>query len=92
MPDALEGENVRILKLGSTVYGGMLVAIGELLALITRGDKPWDVAALDILVREAGGRVTDLKGNPLRCDRPIFGAVISNALVHDRLLELIAAL
>lgn len=92
LPGVMESENVRILKLGSTVYAGMLVGIGELIGLISRGDKPWDLAALDIIVREAGGRVTDLRGNPLRCDRPILGAVVSNGLIHDRLLELIASL
>lgn len=44
----------------------------------------WDLAPLDILVREAGGRFTSLEGN----DGPHGGsAVASNSLLHDAVLE-----
>jgi histidinol-phosphatase len=43
----------------------------------------WDLAALDVLVREAGGRFTDLDGTP----GPAGGsAVASNGLLHDAAL------
>jgi histidinol-phosphatase len=43
----------------------------------------WDLAALDILVREAGGRFTDVRGNP----GPAGGsALASNGLLHDAAL------
>lgn len=46
---------------------------------------PWDQAASSLLIREAGGRVTDLKGNELPIQRgPI---VASNKLMHDWLLD-----
>ena len=49
---------------------------------------PWDLAAGVLLVREAGGRVTDLEGNdaPLRAG-PI---VASNGVMHDWLLSQLA--
>jgi len=44
----------------------------------------WDLAALDILVREAGGTFTDLAGEP----GPHGGsAVASNTLVHEQVLR-----
>ena len=44
----------------------------------------WDLAALDILVREAGGRFTGLDGEP----GPGRGsAVATNGLLHDRVLS-----
>ncbi|MDX1931840.1 MAG: inositol monophosphatase [Capsulimonadales bacterium] len=89
LPALLESEGMKIMKLSSTVYAGMLVALGEFTALVTRGDRAWDVAAIDILVREAGGTVTDLLGAPLRYDRPFSGTVATNGPIHDRLLELI---
>jgi myo-inositol-1(or 4)-monophosphatase len=49
----------------------------------------WDVAAGILLVREAGGRVTDLRGDdaPLR-----HGDIVaSNGLLHDWLLERLAS-
>jgi myo-inositol-1(or 4)-monophosphatase len=46
---------------------------------------PWDVAAGILLIREAGGIVTDLAGRPARLGRgPI---VAGNALLHAWLLE-----
>lgn len=47
----------------------------------------WDLAALDVLVEEAGGRFTDLDGNP----GPGGGSVVcSNGMVHDETLALLA--
>jgi histidinol-phosphatase len=43
----------------------------------------WDLAALDVIVREAGGRFTDLTGAP----GPAGGsALATNGLVHDAAL------
>ncbi len=48
--------------------------------------KPWDVAATKIIVEEAGGRFSDFQGVP-----SIYtgDAVISNGLIHDRVLEVL---
>lgn len=50
--------------------------------------KPWDVAALKVLVEEAGGRFTDLDGRP-----GIYGSTVcaSNGLLHDAALAAIRA-
>ena len=46
--------------------------------------KVWDLAALDILVREAGGTFTDLQGQP----GPHGGsACATNGLLHDQVLS-----
>lgn len=89
LPTLLEREGSKILKVCSMVYAGLLVGRGELAGMISRGDKPWDVAAMDIVIREAGGCVTDLRGNPLRCDGPIPGSVVCGAGVQDAYLSLI---
>ena len=72
------------IHLPSIVYVGMLVAMGKLEAGIFPGTKGKnvDIAALKIIVEEAGGRVTDLDGNEQRYDEDINGAVISNRVVH----------
>ncbi|OGG48215.1 hypothetical protein A2761_01765 [Candidatus Kaiserbacteria bacterium RIFCSPHIGHO2_01_FULL_51_33] len=44
------------------------VASGEFSATVFPGTTLWDTAAGDLLVREAGGVATDLRGNPLRYD------------------------
>jgi histidinol-phosphatase len=45
--------------------------------------KAWDLAALKVLVEEAGGRLTDLDGRP-----GIYGSTVcaSNGLLHDEVL------
>ena len=49
--------------------------------------NPWDLAAGVLLVREAGGRVTDLAGRDARLTGgPI---VASNGMLHDWFLDLL---
>jgi len=47
----------------------------------------WDVAAGSLLVEEAGGKVTDLKGRPMPLDKQELWA--SNGRIHREFLELI---
>ncbi|HET9557134.1 MAG TPA: inositol monophosphatase family protein, partial [Actinomycetota bacterium] len=43
----------------------------------------WDLAALQVIVEEAGGRLTDLHGTPT----PAGGsAVTTNGLLHEQVL------
>jgi myo-inositol-1(or 4)-monophosphatase len=50
---------------------------------------PWDIAAGLLLVREAGGRVTDLEGRDID---PVSGPVVaSNGLLHEWLLDCLEA-
>jgi myo-inositol-1(or 4)-monophosphatase len=48
---------------------------------------PWDSAAASLMVTEAGGRVTDFKGNPYS----IYSdeTLASNGLIHDQMLQVI---
>lgn len=74
-------------SLFSVIYGGMLVATGELVASLYTWDYAHDVASLKIIVEEAGGKVTDRNGNQQRYDGKINGALISNGVVHKDLLK-----
>lgn len=47
--------------------------------------KPWDVAAGELLVREAGGLVTGFKGEPYSVYN--HRIVANNGLIHDEMLE-----
>lgn len=58
-------------------------------------EKIWDQAAGSIVVEEAGGRVTDLRGHPLNFTRGIrlednTGICATNGPLHDAVLEAIA--
>lgn len=75
----------RIKCLGSAVVEGAWVASGRLDAYWMTYLKPWDVAVTTLLVTEAGGRVTDLRGGPwtLACEEALF----SNGVLHDELVK-----
>jgi len=67
-------------------YGFLLVAQGSGEAMVEYGVHPWDVAALKIIVEEAGGKCTDWTGRP-DIARPDI--VASNGLMHERLLAVL---
>ena len=46
--------------------------------------QPWDTAAAALMIREAGGRVTGLRGEPWRLDSG--GILASNGRLHDAAL------
>lgn len=71
------------------VYSGCVIAEGATEGKFFNHTTPHDVAALKLIIEEAGGKVTDLAGNEQRYDRPINGAIMSNGLIHEQLLELV---
>ena len=50
-------------------------------------EKCHDIAAVKIIVEEAGGKVTGLFENKQRYDKDLNGTIISNNLVHKELLK-----
>jgi histidinol phosphatase-like enzyme (inositol monophosphatase family) len=69
-------------------FGYTFVARGQAEATIDVDLKPWDLAALQIIIEEAGGRFTDFAGRATA-----FGgtAIASNGLVHEEIRRLITA-
>jgi histidinol-phosphatase len=64
-------------------WSHVLVAEGAVDAAVEPVVSPWDLAPLQVIVEEAGGRFTDLGGNA-RIDGG--SAVSSNGLLHDDVL------
>jgi len=89
MPKKIHEVKGRITKFSCLAYGGMMVALGEYSAAICTGWLPWDIAALKVIVEEAGGKVTSLYGEEQAYNKNIKGALISNGLVHDEVLHLL---
>ena len=68
-------------------WSHMLVAEGAVDISAESEVSLWDLAALQIIVEEAGGRFTDLAGNA----RPDGGsALCSNGLLHEEVLAMLA--
>ena len=74
-------------RLGSAAVDLAYVACGRFDAFFEFNLNAWDVAAGTLIVREAGGMVTDFKGR----DDYIYGKQIlaSNPYVHGLMLEIV---
>lgn len=70
---------------------GSLVATGGFDGALYLGRFPHDIAALKVIVEEAGGLVTNIYGQNQRYDQALSGAVISNGKLHKPLLKIIKA-
>ena len=78
-----------VLRLGSAALDLASVACGRLDAFWEEGLSPWDTAAGMLLVQEAGGRVTDFRGDPFSP----FGreTLASNGAIHERCIIVLAS-
>lgn len=78
-----------VRRAGSAALDMAWVASGRLDGYFEHGIKAWDVAAGELLVREAGGTVTNFEGGPhvLTGQR----TVATNGFVHAETLALLAA-
>ena len=84
----LMGQVAGIRRTGSAAIDLAWVAAGRFDGYFEHGLSPWDMAAGALLVREAGGHVTDAKGG-----KRIFETgdiVAGNAQLHRAMLELVA--
>jgi histidinol-phosphatase len=76
----------RVRGLGD-FWGHMLVARGAAQVMVDPTVRTWDIAAVEVIVRAAGGAITQLDGSPLAdghsclttCGEPLHGLVIAMA-------------
>jgi myo-inositol-1(or 4)-monophosphatase len=76
--------------MGSAALEMAYVAAGRLDGYWESVIKPWDVAAGLVLLQEAGGRASDLHGEPLQPD--LNQVLATNGRLHDEMLALLASL
>jgi myo-inositol-1(or 4)-monophosphatase len=81
---AMASHGVR--RSGSAALDLAYVACGRLDGFWEFGLKPWDMAAGVLIVSEAGGRATGMKGEPVDLNGPTV--FTSNARIHDETLGL----
>jgi len=68
-------------------HAHVMVATGRMDAMINGKVGRWDVAPLEPILIEAGGRISDWRGDP--AGEGGLGAVSTNGLVHDELIALL---
>jgi myo-inositol-1(or 4)-monophosphatase len=76
-----------VRRFGSASIDLAYVACGRFEAFYEYGLSPWDVAAGTILVREAGGVVSDFSGNEKNLSGEEF--IGSNNIVYSEILEIV---
>lgn len=83
------GKKCYFVSIGSIIRASVAVASGEFVACIFPGTKGknCDIAAVKVIVEEAGGKVTNFYNQEDRYDMEIRGAVISNGVVHDEIIR-----
>ncbi|MBD3312445.1 inositol-phosphate phosphatase [archaeon] len=62
-----------------------LLAKGSIDCMVEPDTKIWDIAAVKVIVEEAGGRVTDIKGGPVTLNTTSI--IATNGLIHDKVAE-----
>jgi 3'(2'), 5'-bisphosphate nucleotidase len=85
------------LRHGSVGLKFGLIAEGRAHLYVHTGARTnqWDTCGPEAILREAGGAVTDLSGEPLLYNRPeirnLNGIVASNGVIHERIIEVTVA-
>jgi histidinol-phosphatase len=64
-----------------------MLATGHIDAVLEAQTKIWDIAAVSLIVEEAGGRVTDFDGSPISSDTT--SVIAANKLIHEEIMNII---
>ncbi|WP_298771383.1 inositol monophosphatase family protein [uncultured Fibrobacter sp.] len=79
----------RVKCFGSAVIEGCFTACGRIDCFVMTMSYPWDIAAIALLVEEAGGRSTHIDGSPMQfvdAEQVIF----SNGILHETLVDAVS--
>ncbi len=87
MYQKIKDDHVRMAAFSGAVYKSCPIAKGKLVGHMEDGLNPHDVAAIHVIVEGAGGKITSLTGEELNYAKPFKGAIISNGVVHEKLIE-----
>lgn len=77
-----------VMTVGSVINDATHVILGFAAGMVYPYSSPWDMAAVALLVTEAGGQISALDGTVQRYDGPLRGAIVSNGRVHADLIDL----
>ncbi len=80
-------DNVRLACFSGAVYKSCLVARGRFIGFADSAVNVHDMAAVQVIVEGAGGKVTGMKGETLDYSKPFKGAAVSNGITHNKIIE-----
>jgi myo-inositol-1(or 4)-monophosphatase len=76
-----------VRRLGSSALALSYLAAGRADGYWELDLKPWDMAAAVLIVREAGGKLSDLRGNPL--DLYSGEVLATNGKIHNEMIRIL---
>lgn len=88
--------NIQNLRATNSVYDAIMVAGGRMGGYLNQTMKIWDVVGPEVIIEEAGGKVTDFSGNTLDYSKHLsdsksnYTFLASPPDLHSKLLEIIA--
>ncbi len=84
---AISEESIEIRRIGSGATTLAYCAAGRLDAALSFGLKAWDIAAGLLILKEAGGQISDTNGNPI----DLFGQdlIVGTPAIHKKLISLL---
>lgn len=86
----LDRRGVTLVTFSGAVYKAVLVATGRLVTYVDAGVNAHDMAAVHLIVEEAGGKVTNIGGSRLDYTQPFRGALISNGIAHEEMMQIMS--
>jgi myo-inositol-1(or 4)-monophosphatase len=72
-------------------YKAIMVADGRGVAALRNGADFHDVGPAALIIEEAGGKVTGMRGEKMLYNAPITGMIMSNGADHDKLVAIMAS-
>ncbi len=89
----LDPSVVSLPRIGSLALRLARIAQGQVdIAIVSGNSHDWDLAAADLLVHEAGGRLTDINGDRLKynCPQPVHALLVAaGGSRHSSVLALV---
>jgi len=77
-----------VRRLGSAALDAVYIAAGRLDGFWEVTINQWDVAAAGLIIREAGGFVTNVYGDPDFLNKPV-SIIAANQVIHTQMLEIL---
>ena len=78
----------RVEPVSGTGYKCMMIARGSGSGAIKFDADYHDIGPASLIIEEAGGKVTDITGSPMRFNKKINGAIVSNGVAHEALVRI----
>ncbi|HEY4512491.1 MAG TPA: inositol monophosphatase [Candidatus Paceibacterota bacterium] len=79
-------DKIALASFSGAVYKALLVAKGKFVGYVEGGIGAHDMAAADVILKGAGGKITSLEGKNLDYSKPFKGVIVSNSVVHEELV------